>query len=310
MQTVDQLNESFGIAGLLGFDEPHPGMPRARVVTPACAAELYLQGAHLTHWQPTGEEPVLFVSGKSAFVPGKAIRGGIPVIFPWFGAPERSPVHPPPGSASHGVARNAPWSLRFAALAGEDLHLSLTLDPTETLQQPGFDGLQLGLDLVLGAELTLRLTAAYAPVAQNAGPILVEEALHAYFRIGDVSRITLEGLGGTEFLDKTEDFARKTQVESSLQFTGETDRPYLNTTAPVTLTDPVLGRQITLTKSHSQSTVVWNPGEALAAKLSDLAPNDWQRFACMETSNVAENAIRLLPGEAHTMGMHLAVAPL
>ena len=102
MQQPDELTEQFAIPECLTFDEPFPGMPRALVSTPQCRAELYLQGAHLTQWQPAGQQPALFLSERSAYLPGKAIRGGIPVVFPWFGAPELSPVHPPAGSAAHG----------------------------------------------------------------------------------------------------------------------------------------------------------------------------------------------------------------
>lgn len=306
MQTVAQLEEEFGIPDCLAFDEPHPGMPCARVVTPFCTAELYLQGAHLTQWQPAGEQPVLFLSERSGFEPGKAIRGGIPVIFPWFGAPDTSPVHPPKGSASHGFARVWPWTLRFAALAGDELHLSLTLDHNERLHALGFDFLPLGVDFILGRTLTVRLTAA------NAGKesFLLEEALHTYLRVGDIHRVSVEGLAGLEYLDKTDNFRRKTQEDPTLTFTAETDRPYLNTGSPVTLVDPVLGRRLRVVKGHSLTTVVWNPAAELTAKLPDLAGDDWQHFACLETANAAENAVTLNPGQAHTMQMQLEVHPL
>lgn len=304
MQTPDELNTTFAIEDHLRFDEPYPGMPRARITTAACTAELFLQGAHLTAWQPSGQQPVLFLSERSAFLPGKAIRGGIPVIFPWFGSPQSSPVHPPEGSASHGFARVWPWTLRFAALAGEDLHLSLTLDHNHRLHATGFDELQLGLDLVLGKHLSLRLSAANS---SSTRPFLMEEALHAYFLLGNIREAWVEGLRGTEYLDKTDGFRRKLQNEAELHFAGETDRPYLNTTSEVTLVDPVLRRRIQLRKQGSQTTVVWNPAAALSAQLPDLQDNDWCRFACMETANAAENAVLLQPREAHTMSCDIRV---
>ncbi len=309
MQTVDQLTADFGLPELLTFDEPHPGMPRLGVRTPACTAELYLPGAHLTAWQPAGQQPVLFLSEKSNFAPGKAIRGGIPVVFPWFAAADTSPVPTPPGAGSHGFARTSPWTLRFAALAGDDLHLSLTLDQTEgtpateAMRKAGFSGFGLALEVILGHTLTLRLSVA------NSGekPLFFEEALHAYLAVGDSEHVTVEGLAGTEYLDKTENFARHTQTDRELRFRGETDRPYLNTTAPLTLHDPVLGRRLRLIRANSRTAVTWNPGPALTAKLPDLLPDAWRNFVCLETANVAENALTLQPGEAQTMEMHLAV---
>ena len=309
MQTLTQLNEEFALPDILAFDEVHPGMPRARITTPVCNAELFLQGAHLTQWQPAGHQPALFLSDRSAFTPGKAIRGGIPIIFPWFGAPETSPVHPPRGSASHGFARILPWTLRFVALAGDDLHLSLTLDAGGRPQAPGFDSVQLGLDLILGATLTVCLSVVNAATGPNPTPFHYEEALHAYLHIGDIHQVSVEGLAGTEYLDKTDQFRRKTQTESAVTFTSETDRPYVNTTTPVTLIDPVLLRRLHVTKSNSSTTVLWNPAAALTAKLADLAPEDWQRFACIETANAADNALSLAPGQAHTMQMQLSLQP-
>ena len=306
VQTVDELNEQFQFPDVLTFDEPHAGMPRARITTPGCTAELYLQGAHLTQWQPAGEQPVLFLSENSAYTPGKAIRGGIPVVFPWFASPETSPVHTSPGSPQHGFARIWPWTLRFAALAGDNVHLSMTLDQTEGIRALGFTGFQLGYELTLGRTLSSRLVVANTG-AEN---FFFEEALHAYLAVSNSGDVTVEGLQNTEFLDKTEHFQRKTQPETLLRFAGETDRPYLNTTAPLTVRDPGLRRCLALGKSGSRTTVTWNPGAELAAKLADLTPGAWQRFVCLETANVGEDAITLRPGEAHTMDMHLSVEPL
>lgn len=303
MQNANELNEMFGLPDVLAFDEPHPGMPRARVTTPACSGEFYLQGAHLTQWQPTGQAPALFLSEQSAFVPGKAIRGGIPVIFPWFGAPDRSPVHTTPGAGAHGFARVWPWSLRFAGLAGEDLHLSTTLDQTEGVRALGFSGFELVYEVIFGRTLTVRLSVA------NTGtePFFYEEALHAYLHVGDSRDVSVDGLEGTTYLDKTDDFKRKTQTAPVLRFVGETDRPYLHTEAPLTLHDPALGRTLRLEKTGSRTTVTWNPGPTLAATLPDLGANAWPRFACLETANVAEDAITLQPQEARTMEMRLSV---
>ena len=197
-------------------------------------------------------------------------------------------------------------TLRFAALSGETLHLSLILDHRE---EGPFEALQLGLDLMIGTDLTHRLTIAYAADTAPASPLLVEEALHSYLHVGDAQAVTVQGLAGTEFLDKTDDFKRKQQQEEYLRFAGETDRPYLNTTADVTLADPVLRRRLRLQKQNSRTTVAWNPGAILARTLADLAPDDWQRFVCLETANAAENALRLLPGEAHSMSSQLSVLP-
>lgn len=300
---VQELTDHFAIPGVLTFSENENGLIRAAISTPACSAELYLQGAHLTHWQPAGQKPVLFLSERSFFAPGKAIRGGIPIIFPWFGARTATPTSPRTDGPSHGFARTEEWQLAFAALAGDDLHLSLTLGPSDTSKALGFDRCQVGYQIVLGAELRLQLTVANLADA----PLHFEEALHTYLAVGDAHQVAIIGLSDTEYIDKTDGFKRKRQKESPLKLTGETDRPYLDNQNPVNVDDPVLHRRITVDKSNSKSTVVWNPWSEQAAKLADMTPTGWLEMTCIETANVADDAITLAPQQAHTMEAHIFV---
>jgi glucose-6-phosphate 1-epimerase len=308
---LQTLTDNFAIPGVLTFSQNENALLRANITTPTCTAELYLQGAHLTHWQPTGHQPVLFLSERSFFTPGKAIRGGIPIIWPWFGA--RTPgartatpetprtVSPQPASPAHGFARTADWTLAFAALAADDLILTLTLSPSETSRALGFDNFQLAYQLTLGAELRLQLTVAN--LADT--PLHFEEAFHSYFSVGDALQISLIGLSDTEYLDKTDNFARKRQSSPPLTITCDIDRPYLNTLTPIVLVDPVYHRRITVDKANSKSTVVWNPWSDLSATLPDMTPTNWQAMTCIETANVADNAITLAPRQAHTMLAHI-----
>jgi len=301
--TLQQLTDHFAIPGVLAFTQNEQGLIRATITTPACNAELYLQGAHLTQWQPTGHDAVLFLSERSAFEPGKAIRGGVPIIFPWFGPRTATPDSTRTDGPSHGFARTADWTLAFAALAGDDLHLTLTLGPSETSRALGYDDFQLAFQLRLGAELNMHLTVAYS----GAQPLHFAEALHTYLTVGDAQQVSIIGLTDTDYLDKTDNFQRKHQKESPLMLTGETDRPYPNTEAPVDLDDPVLKRRISVTKSNSKTTVVWNPWSSLCAKLADMAPNGWLRMTCIETANAVDDRITLAPGAHHTMQARIFV---
>jgi glucose-6-phosphate 1-epimerase len=300
---LQQLTDHFAIPGLLSFSANENGLLRAEISTPTCKAELYLQGAHLTAWQPTGCAPVLFLSERSLFRPGKAIRGGIPIIFPWFGARTATAENPRTDGPSHGFARTAGWELAFAALVGDDLHLTLTLGPNDTSRALWFDQFHVTYQIVLGAELRLELTVAN--LAET--PLHFEEALHTYLSIGDVQQISIIGLSDTEYIDKTDGFKRKRQKISPLTLTGETDRPYLDSLNPVIVDDPVLHRRINLDKSNSKTTVVWNPWSEQAAKLSDMTPSGWLEMICIETANVADNAITLAPQQTHTMEAHIFV---
>jgi len=303
MSTVNELNDNFAIPGLLAFEEIVGGLLIARITSAACTATLFLQGAHLVHWQPGSEDhPVLFLSERSIFAPGKAIRGGVPVIFPWFGARTGERTDGP----SQGFARTAVWDVAFAAGFGEDLHLTLTLGPSETSRQLGYDNFRLAYELIFGRTLSMRLSV----VNQSETPMAMEEALHTYLAVGGVEHARIGGLGDTEFLDKTDHFSRKRQADDVLVLQGETDRPYLNTTATVTVDDPIFGRRLVVEKRNSHTTVIWNPWMEQTAKLADMDPEGWRGMVCVETANAAENALTLHPGEAHTMEARITVEPL
>ena len=254
---------------------------------------------------------MLFLSERSAFAHGKAIRGGVPVIFPWFGSRTGKRAGERTDGPSHGFARRTVWDVAFAALSGEDVHLTLTLAPDDNSRALGFDHFRVAYEVVLGRTLTMRLSVAnLAPKDEGEAPLHFEEALHTYLSVDDVEQVRIDGLGGTEFLDKTDGFQRKEQEDDVLTLTGETDRPYLNTEATVTVEDPAGKRSVVVEKRHSKSTVVWNPWAEQAAKLPDMADDAWRKFVCVETANAADNALTLQPGEGHTMEARIAIAPL
>ncbi len=302
-QTIAELNASFAIPNVLSFDE-HGSLIRARINTPACIGELYLQGAHITFWQPANGQPVLFLSEKSAFAAGKAIRGGIPIIFPWFGSRTATPDDRRTDGPSHGFGRTQPWKLDFGAYAADELHLSLSLQPTELSRSLGFDDFLVAYQISFGRELRLCLS-----VANNGNRSLhFEEALHTYLQVGDVEQVRIHGLFETEYLDKTDNFTRKAQAEPVLTLSGLTDRPYLNTSSSIVVDDPVLHRRITVTKANSRTTVVWNPGSNHG--LADMTDDGWRHMLCIESANVAEDAVKLQPHEAHVMETTLSVEAL
>ncbi len=296
LQTLTELNSQFAIAGVLAFHEKD-GLLFADVSSPSAKAAVCLQGAHLLGWQPSGQQPVLFLSQRSEMAPGKAIRGGVPLLFPWFG-----PRHDGKEGPAHGFARTQPWQLDFAAMTGEDLHLTFTQGPTELSRSLGFDHFRLAFQLTLGRSLTMQLTVAN----DGQAPLLYEEGMHTYFSVQDVHEVTVSGLDGTHYIDKKDDFKVKPQVAGPMHITAPTDRVYLATAATCTVRDPGEGRQITIEKTNSNSTVVWNPW----GEMPDIHPDGWHEFVCVETVNVGEQSVSLAPGATHTMKSHITVAPL
>ena len=294
---LNQLNEHFAIPGVLSFHATASGLAYASVTAPNATATVYLQGAHLSAWQPNGQKPVLFLSRKSDLLPGKPIRGGVPIAFPWFA--NRHDGKPGP---SHGFARVQEWTLAFAAMAGDDLHLTFTLAPTEMSRTFGFDNFRLAYQLTIGRTLTMQLT-----VANDAStPLVFEEALHTYYAVTDIHEITVTGLEGVTYLDKVDNFKPKVQ-QGAITITEQTDRVYLNTTSPCIIHDTPGRRRIHIEKTGSSTTVVWNPWENGAQKLADLDPTEWHEFVAVETVNAAANTITLAPKATHVVQAHITV---
>jgi glucose-6-phosphate 1-epimerase len=304
MNQQKQLTERFGINGVLVFRENESGLISAVVSTPTCTAEVYMQGAHLTHWQPVGHQPVLFLSEQSAFQPGKAIRGGVPLIFPWFGTRTATPFSDRTDGPSHGFARTSEWLLVEAGRSKDDFEMIFRLTDNDESRAVGFEGFNLTYKICVGSELELELIVEN----QSANSFQFEAAFHTYLMVSDVRRISVSGLQNIEYLDKTASFELKRQQEKLLHLDGETDRLYIDTEGHIEVHDSELKRVITVDKLNSQSSVIWNPWDQLSAKLSDMADDGWTRMLCVESANANKNAIVLPSGKHHTMHANVTVS--
>jgi glucose-6-phosphate 1-epimerase len=294
-----KLANQFDIPNVLRFEDAPGGLVRAAISTPAAEAELYLHGAHLTRWTPRGKRPVLFLSTKSLYTPGKAIRGGVPIIFPWFG--DRSDGKPGP---AHGFARTSEWAVEETELLNNgNVEITLQLAPNETSRGLGYASFLVRSRVTIGSSLKMELETRN----EASEPFTYEEALHSYFAVGDVHQASVSGLEGTTFIDKTDGFKRKVLGNQPLQIAKETDEVHLNTQATCVIHDPVWQRRIIIEKSGSDSTVVWNPWIDKTKGMSDMDPDGWQGMLCVETSNAADNAVHLPPGASHKMTASIRV---
>jgi len=298
---ADALNRRYGISGLAQVISGNGGLPKLEVTTRSASAEIYLHGAQVTSWQPAGAEEVIFLSKHSHWEDGRAIRGGIPVCFPWFRAKADDPEAP-----AHGFVRTREWQLD-SVIAEEDGSViavfSTESDGSTRRWWP--NSFHLALRITIGSTLGLELTAA------NTGsePFSFEEALHTYFRVGHAERVRVRGLDGVSYLDNVDQNHEKTQ-SGDLVLTGTTDNAYLNIPSVAELVDPVLRRTLRTEKENSHTTVVWNPWQHGAASLSDLGADEWQQMTCVEASNILSSAVRLEPGQEHTMRAKLSIAPV
>jgi glucose-6-phosphate 1-epimerase len=283
----------YGIPNTIHFEDTPGGLVRAVISTPSAEADVYIQGAHIAHWTPRGQRPVLFTSSKSMFSSGKAIRGGVPIIFPWFGA--RGGGLPGP---AHGFVRSADWTLDGTRLR-EDGTVEVTLDftPTDVTRNLGFDGFHVRLRATLGRILEMELETRNT----SDQTFSFEEALHTYFAIGDIRQASVTGLEGTTFIDKTDGFKQKKLGSEPVRIAKETDQVHLDTQSTCIIHDATWKRRIIVEKSGSESTVVWNPWIDKTAGMSDMAPEDWRQMICIETANADKNAVKLAPRETHTL---------
>jgi glucose-6-phosphate 1-epimerase len=299
MEALESLNTRFSIEDAVSFNVGEGGLPRAVLTAGGSFAHVYLHGAHVALFQPEGAESVLFVSGSSIFRDGKAIRGGIPVIFPWFGDHKSNSSLP-----AHGFARNRAWTVTGTECIGDgSVKIRLELRDDEATRALWPHPFNTKLIVTLGKRLELNLEVS------NTGKIAFEfeEALHSYFRVGDIRKTSLTGLEDVEYIDKVDGRRLKKQGDCSIEIEGETDRIYLDTTSTCVISDSFLKRKIHIEKSGSASTVVWNPWVEKSASLSDFGDDEWQRMICVETCNVDRNAVTLAPGATHTMRVRFSL---
>jgi len=285
------LNHRFEIPGIAKIVEERAGFPAVRIQTPDVAGEVQLYGAHVTSWRPEGEQEVLFVSSKTKWQEGTAIRGGVPICFPWFSERTEGPKSP-----AHGVVRTKTWKLEAITHADSNVTVALSTTADAETKKSWMGDFHLLFCATFGEQLRLEL------IVTNHGdlPFRFEEALHSYYRVGNVEKVKLRGLGGVAYIDKTEAKKEKHQ-RGELTPAGETDRVYKGTFASVEIEDPALRRRILVAKEDSRDTVVWNPWSQKAAAMADLGADEWRQFVCVETCNVGDHAVTLGEGQAHTM---------
>ena len=300
MSVVEELDHRFGIPGVARITEGNGGLPRIQITGSQAEGEMYLHGAQVTSWKPAGQDEVLFLSTQSRWQEGQAIRGGIPICFPWFRAKADDPKAP-----AHGFVRTRTWQLESIVQEERGVLVSISFESDELTRRWWPGEFRLSYRVVFGSELILELGCT------NTGKTAFrfEEALHTYNRVADVANVRLEGLHAMHFLDNSDSNAEKVQ-HAGVKITAPTDNAYLNTQDNVELMDPELHRQIRLKKTNSLTTVVWNPWWEGAARLGDLGDDEWGQFLCVEASNILTASVSLAPGEEHKMTAVLSVGKL
>ena len=285
----------FDIPGRVTFANGNGGLPKINIATGRSAAEIYLHGAHITGFQKNGEPPLLFISRLSHFAMGKAIRGGVPICFPWFG--------PCSGDVAHGFARITEWDLLETA-AAPDRGVTVRFRLPPTVANAAGPACRAEFVVTVTDQLAMELTVTNQSPDRNFD---FENCLHTYFAVGDITQVSITGLKGAPF----DDFAagaggtRKVENDSVLRITKETNRVYPGATGTVEIHDKKFQRTIRVGKFNARSTIVWNPWTTQKLP-DDFDPTEHQHMICVESGDVKQNKITLAPGATTAMKVVLS----
>jgi len=272
------------------------GLDVVELTTPASTCTIALHGAQVLGFAPRGDRDWLWVSDRAHFQVGKALRGGIPICFPWFGPHATSRDLP-----SHGFARTRLWRLaRVGTLDGGRVRAELELASDADTMRLYPHAFAARLAVTAGDALEL----AFVVENPGAAPLAFEVALHTYFAVSDAGAVEVRGLGGRAYADKVAGGARREQGPEPVRFDGEVDRVY-DGGGPVTIADRA-ARSIQVETAGAGSTVVWNPGAAKARTLTDMSPEAFGDFVCIETGNVGDRRIAVPAGGRHETAVRYA----
>jgi D-hexose-6-phosphate mutarotase len=267
--------QKFEIPGNVSVVVGQGGLPKVVIETASRTAEIYLHGAHITHFQKKGEPPILFMSAASDFTAGKPIRGGVPIIFPWFGSHQSLP--------SHGFARTSTWDLVETSRRPDGaVSLRFLLPTTESFEAEYLVTVAESLTM----ELSVTNTADH--------DFTFESCLHAYFQISAIDAVSITGLSGVSFFNHLSQ-RMETETAAEIHIASEVDRSYFDTTAAIEIADSGWNRKIRIEKSGSKSTVVWNPWIEKSKLMADFGDAEYLLMVCVEPGNIAQNQITLPP---------------
>ncbi len=246
------------------------GLPMTRIETKeAASANIYLHGAHVTSWRlPNGDER-LFLSPRAEFVAGKAIRGGVPIIFPQFNREGPLP--------RHGFARNKTW--QFVVITEDTAMFRLSSDTETRAIWPA----RFTADLTVNVRANV-LNLGFAVHNLGAEPISFTCALHTYLRVNAIEQVEVTGLAGVTYSDKTREGHQGVQ-DDVLLIDRETDHIYYDVAEPVTVREPARVTQVRQT--GFTDVVVWNPWTS-AAQLADMEPEGYREMLCVEAAVIGE----------------------
>lgn len=275
---------------------PNPDYPIIQIRHDLAEADIALHGAHVTSYRPVGEKEVLYLSPDALYEKGTAIRGGVPICWPWFNAHPDNAEMP-----AHGFARNRFWELTGASESNEGAVLTFSLPCNEQTKELHPYDFELTYKVAIGRKLELRLMTKNTSLTT----MPVGGALHSYLAVHEISRACVEGLASVDYIDTVGSESMQRQQEELLKFDQEIDRIYFNTTAAVSLETGF--HRLVVDKGGSDSTVVWNPWIEKAAAMRDLPDDGFRKFVCIEAANARADVRRLCPEGVHVLSQTISI---
>lgn len=269
-------------------------LPVLRIHNKLASATVVIQGAHIIEYTPAEDKNLFFVSEAEPFKKGEAIRGGIPVCWPWFGSHATDENAP-----DHGLARETDWEYTIISDTETRSEIRFTLKTDGTNSHFPFKT-QAELFVSVGASLVVSLTTFNLSDL----PFQLSQALHSYFQCDDVEDVYLFGLSGNHYFDKTRQASGEFPKE--FQFDQEIDWVIQDKGGAIVcrgLGDDV--NPVRITRMGSRSVVVWNPWQNKAKKLSHFHKPEYQRMFCIEAANAMEDSRLIKPGDSHVIVMEL-----
>lgn len=265
-QTLSQIITQTGFAQLTD-------LPCLKLVCGQSSAVISLYGAQLLSYQPAPGRELLWLSPKAVWQQQHAIRGGVPVCWPWFG-PAGKPFNTAADKLpNHGLVRNRLWRQVQAEQTAQQCLVTLSIDVDDIPTVNRAVTLNLTLSLTVDS-LSLQLDCAE--------PMLQQAALHSYFAVNELTSTTARPLP-QRYLDKTLN-GRLVEDETPLAFTCEIDRIYPQPSSELLL---ISGKQqLRINQQGQDATVIWNPGQERSKALSDLEDDGYQHFVCVETAHL------------------------
>ncbi|MBS1369414.1 MAG: D-hexose-6-phosphate mutarotase [Lentisphaeria bacterium] len=294
---LSELQETFGSESVI-FGQGPGGFTTIAVRNGEAEAEICLHGAHLMKFTPAGELPVLWMSKSSWFEPGKPIRGGVPVCWPYFGAAAD------PALPAHGFARLSEWRVAEVAAEGKATRIALELAPEDVTATPVLFPFELRMEFVIGRILQMTLTMKNCSESEQ----VVTDALHTYFNVKAAGEISIGGLDGVIYENRVVGAEAFGCVQDGdIRIDCEVDRIYLDTTGAVEIRDPGFNRTILVEKFGSASTVVWNPWVRKSHAMPDFGDEEYHTMVCIEAVNASKDRRILPPGGTHVLSQKITV---